>query len=71
MGVGQQQRARRHDMEAVRAELAHVGIEPERWALGSALPQQLQRGMTVGEQTGFGKTEQLKCTHCYLSKAAQ
>ncbi len=63
MSVGQQQRARRHDMETVRAELAHVGIEPGRRTLGSALPQQLQCGMTVAEQTGFGEAEQLKCTH--------
>ena len=27
------------------------------------LPQQLQCGMTVAEQTGFGEAEQLKCTH--------
>jgi hypothetical protein len=71
MSVGQQQRARRHDMETVRAELAHVGIEPGRRTLGSVLPQQLQGGMTVGEQTGFGEAEQLKCTHCHRSKAAQ
>gem|GEM_PF-4036000 len=58
-------------METVRAELAQVGIEPGRRTLGSALPQQLQCGMTVGEQTGFGEAEQLKCTHCHRSKAAQ
>ena len=71
MGMGQQQRAGRHDVETVRAELAHVGIKPGRRALGSALPQQLQRGMTVGKQTVFSESEQLKCTYCHRCKAAQ